>query len=78
MLSFALQKPEHNLSDLLHFDGLIGTRRSSENAASQPQPKFSFELFAVDSVDERVVAATAHCEPVEGKEHDVYILPSVD
>ena len=66
------------MANLLHFDGFIGTCRSSENTACQPNPKFSFELFTVNSVDEGVVAAAAHREPVEGKEHDIDILPRVD
>lgn len=62
----------------MHFDGLVGTCRSSKDAACQPHPEFSFELFTVNSVDEGVVAAAAHGKPVEGKEHDVDVLPRVD
>ena len=75
---FILYQPEHNLANLLHFDGFIGTCRSSENTACQSNAEFSFELFTVNSVDEGVVAAAAHREPVEGKEHDIDILPCVD
>ena len=71
-------QPEHDLSYLLHLDWLVGTRRSSKNAACQPHSELSFKLFAVDSVDEGVVAAAAHGEPVEEKEHNVDIFPRVD
>ena len=35
------------------------------------------ETNAVDSVDERVVAAVAHCQPVEYEEQDVDELPPI-
>ena len=36
------------------------------------------QTYTVDSVDEGVVAAVAHGEPVEGNVHDVDIFPRVD
>ena len=71
-------QPEHDLSYLLHLDWLIGTRRSSKNTACQPHTELSPKLFTENSVDEGVVAAAAHGEPVEEKEHDVDIFPRVD
>ena len=39
---------------------------------------FSFFTYTVYSINERVIAAVAHCQPVKDKEHDVYIFPLVD
>ena len=37
--------------------------------------KYSYTVYPID---ERIVAAVAHGEPVEDEEHDVDVLPGVD